>query len=236
MAHTAEGGAHPRASPPADAAAVPAKEAPVREAAAAEVADSGAADQLNQGRPASRQEGGAPAAASPVDDEGTAARPGGETEEEQERPAGGRAAQEGSEEPSPQAEAVQEASNGVEAERSPEWQRQPKHVFVLTSAGAQRVARPSSDSACLRTSESPGWPIKEGQHSIPDCLAGKPIFTAHGKEDELAGFMALIQALVSVVRDTGDSLQTVRWVPHRSRRVDPVSPAYRCIVKLLAWS
>ena len=44
----------------------------------------------------------------------------------------------------------------------------------------------------------------------PGCPAGKPIFTAHGKEDELAGFMALIQALVSVVRDTGDSLQTVR--------------------------
>ena len=31
--------------------------------------------------------------------------------------------------------AVAEALNGVEAEHSPEWRRQPKHVFVLTSAG-----------------------------------------------------------------------------------------------------
>jgi hypothetical protein len=53
-------------------------------------------------------------------------------------------------------------------------------------------------------------PFSDSDRRFLTRPAGKPIFTAHGKEDELAGFMALIQALVSVVRDTGDSLQTVR--------------------------
>ena len=61
---------------------------------------------------------------------------------------------------------------------------------------------PRLQPLCLRTS-----PERRRPGLAP---VGKPIFTAHGKEDELAGFMALIQALVSVVRDTGDSLQTVR--------------------------
>ena len=43
--------------------------------------------------------------------------------------------------------------------------------------------------------------------------AGKPVFTLHGEEGALAGFTALIQAVVSVVRGTGDTLQTVRCAP-----------------------
>lgn len=40
--------------------------------------------------------------------------------------------------------------------------------------------------------------------------AGKPVFTRHGEEGELAGFTALVQALVSFARDRGDSIRTIR--------------------------
>ena len=106
---------------------------PEREAAAAEVADSGAADQPDQSTASAQQEGGAPPAASPAEDEGGATVTG--DEEAEKGPCAGSPAPPESQ----RAEGsgvVREASNGVEAEHSPEWQRQPKHVFVLTSAGA----------------------------------------------------------------------------------------------------
>jgi hypothetical protein len=37
--------------------------------------------------------------------------------------------------------AAAEGSTGAEGEHSPKWQRQPKHVFVLTSAGKGPFAR-----------------------------------------------------------------------------------------------
>jgi len=39
--------------------------------------------------------------------------------------------------------------------------------------------------------------------------AGKPIFTLHGDEDELASLMAVMQAMVSYVADMGDSLRSI---------------------------
>ena len=39
--------------------------------------------------------------------------------------------------------------------------------------------------------------------------AGKPIFTLHGDEDELASLMAVMQAMVSYVQDMGDSLRSL---------------------------
>jgi len=121
----------------ADAAA--ARGPPAQEAAGAEVADSGAADEPAQSRPSAREEGEAPAAASAVNDEGTAARPG-DDEDRKAPPAGSQVSQESqpaevSEGSGPHDETGLEVPNGVSAEHSPEWQRQPKHVFVLTSAG-----------------------------------------------------------------------------------------------------
>jgi len=122
--------------------AAPARGPSGREAAAAEVADSGAAERPAQSSCAEEQEGGAPAAAASADDEGGGAEPR-DAEEEKGPPAGGQQAQrEGqragdSKGPGPQDEAVSQTANGIEAEHSPEWQRQPKHVFVLTSAGAR---------------------------------------------------------------------------------------------------
>ena len=113
---------------------------PVREAAAsAEVADSGAADQPAQSGPSAQQDGEEPAAASAADEEGTDAGTAFE-EEGRGRAIGGQVPQEsqraeGSEGSGLEGETGAEMANGVEAEHSPEWQRQPKHVFVLTSAG-----------------------------------------------------------------------------------------------------
>ena len=40
--------------------------------------------------------------------------------------------------------------------------------------------------------------------------AGRPVFTAHGSEHALAGFMAIIDAMMSFVKNRGDSLETIR--------------------------
>lgn len=40
--------------------------------------------------------------------------------------------------------------------------------------------------------------------------AGRPVFTAHGAEHALAGFMAIINAMMSFVKDRGDALQSIR--------------------------
>lgn len=45
------------------------------------------------------------------------------------------------------------------------------------------------------------------------CNAGKPIFTLHGKENALAGFMAAIHAMVSFAADRNDPLQSIRHGP-----------------------
>ena len=40
--------------------------------------------------------------------------------------------------------------------------------------------------------------------------AGRPVFTAHGSEHALAGFMAIIDAMMSFVKDRGDALRSMR--------------------------
>jgi hypothetical protein len=40
--------------------------------------------------------------------------------------------------------------------------------------------------------------------------AGRPVFTAHGSEHALAGFMAIIDAMMSFVKDRGDGLRSMR--------------------------
>ena len=43
------------------------------------------------------------------------------------------------------------------------------------------------------------------------CMpAGRPVFTAHGSEHALAGFMAIIDAMMSFVKDRGDALRSMR--------------------------
>eukprot|EP00884_Botryococcus_braunii_P019029 jgi/Botrbrau1/580/Bobra.0010s0046.1 len=44
--------------------------------------------------------------------------------------------------------------------------------------------------------------------------AGKPVFTLHGDDNALAGFMAIIDAIISFVKDKGDTLQHVRAGKH----------------------
>ncbi len=57
-----------------------------------------------------------------------------------------------------------------------------------------------------------GWlqVILMGRGARSRRCAGKPVFTRHGEEGELAGFTALVQALVSFARDRGDSIRTIR--------------------------
>ena len=69
-------------------------------------------------------------------------------------------------------------------ETDPEWRRQPRHFFVLSSSG-------------------------------------KPVWSLHGDENALAGFMAVIQALVSFVAGAGDTLRTIE-----------LEGGARCVVKV----
>ncbi|WIA40971.1 hypothetical protein OEZ86_004619 [Tetradesmus obliquus] len=56
-----------------------------------------------------------------------------------------------------------------------------------------------------------GWSVwqRRRRHFFVLTAAGKPVFSRHGDEQALAGFMAVIQALVSVVADQGDSIQSI---------------------------
>lgn len=55
---------------------------------------------------------------------------------------------------------------------------------------------------------SPEWQAKR-KHIFVLSDAGKPIFSLHGDEDELASLMAVMQAMVSYVVDMGDSLKSL---------------------------
>ena len=51
------------------------------------------------------------------------------------------------------------------------------------------------------------------------------MFTAHGSEHALAGFMAIIDAMMSFVKDRGDSLHSMRFAPNLSMQLHaPVQP------------
>lgn len=55
--------------------------------------------------------------------------------------------------------------------------------------------------------DSSEWRMQQ-KHIFVLSDAGKPIFALHGDEDELASLMAVMQALVSFVLDSGDSLRS----------------------------
>ncbi|KAL0035669.1 hypothetical protein WJX79_007044 [Trebouxia sp. C0005] len=55
---------------------------------------------------------------------------------------------------------------------------------------------------------------QQRKHVFVLSNAGKPIWTLHGDENALAGFMAVIQALTSFVHDKGDTMQSIRAGAH----------------------
>ncbi|KAL0025925.1 hypothetical protein WJX77_003954 [Trebouxia sp. C0004] len=55
----------------------------------------------------------------------------------------------------------------------------------------------------------------QSKHVLILSNAGKPIWALHGDENALAGLMAVVQALVSFVRDQGDTMQAIRAGKHR---------------------
>lgn len=53
------------------------------------------------------------------------------------------------------------------------------------------------------------------KHIFVLSAAGKPIFTKHGDEQELVTIFGLIQAVVSIVEDSGDQVQCIKAAGRR---------------------
>ena len=51
---------------------------------------------------------------------------------------------------------------------------------------------------------------KQRRHVFILSNAGKPIWALHGSEDALAGFMAVIQAMLAFVQGRGDRMHSLR--------------------------
>lgn len=71
------------------------------------------------------------------------------------------------------------------------------------------ISKQSSPSTCEDLTLSKAWRSKT-KHFFILSEAGKPIYSRHGDEDQLASLMAVMQATVSFVQDMGDNLRAVR--------------------------
>ncbi|CAL8471447.1 g10989 [Coccomyxa elongata] len=85
-------------------------------------------------------------------------------------------------------------------------------------AGAGRatsLGRAASSAAAEvgQNEDSSQW-RSQRKHFFVLSNAGRPVFTAHGSEHALAGFMAIIDAMMSFVKDRGDSLHSIRAGKH----------------------
>ena len=75
----------------------------------------------------------------------------------------------------------------------------------MQSPQHSKESSPISEDATL----SPGWRGKL-KHFFILSEAGKPIYSRHGDEDQLASLMAVMQATVSFVQDMGDNIRAIR--------------------------
>ena len=75
----------------------------------------------------------------------------------------------------------------------------------MQSPQHSKESSPISEDATL----SPGWRSKL-KHFFILSEAGKPIYSRHGDEDQLASLMAVMQATVSFVQDMGDNIRAIR--------------------------
>lgn len=76
------------------------------------------------------------------------------------------------------------------------------------SASQKRLDSQSSVRDQGGIMNSPTW-RKQRKHVFVLSESGKPIFSQHGDEDELASLMAVMQAMVSYVIDMGDVLKSM---------------------------
>lgn len=53
-----------------------------------------------------------------------------------------------------------------------------------------------------------GW--ETGNHVFILSTSGKPVYSRHGSEDRLATLSGVMQALVSFVQNSGDSIRRIR--------------------------
>ena len=115
------------------------------------------------------------------------------------------------------------------------WPLLPSHlaraISMVQLAGCCHTSRGLHQAARLRTLVHPSalcaaasnkaMPTLASRHIASEELAvthwrlhayrtGRPVFTAHGSEHALAGFMAVIDALASFVKDRGDALRSMR--------------------------
>mmetsp|Transcript_31140 Transcript_31140/g.69220 ORF Transcript_31140/g.69220 Transcript_31140/m.69220 type:complete len:674 (+) Transcript_31140:208-2229(+) len=75
-------------------------------------------------------------------------------------------------------------------------------------AAASNLRRQSTLSGVLEDDTVESW-LHHPKHFFVLSSSGKPIYSYHGDENSLAGLMALITALVSVVEDQGDTVQHI---------------------------
>ncbi|KAK9807508.1 hypothetical protein WJX72_001125 [[Myrmecia] bisecta] len=116
-------------------------------------------------------------------------------------------------EPSSKAESLSEGVSVGEAASMSDFemvekeQAQVERSRQTTAALSQAVNEAASTSGQNESDEA--W-RRERKHMFVLSNAGKPVFAAHGDENALAGFMAIIQAMMSFVQDKGDQLQSIR--------------------------
>ncbi len=81
------------------------------------------------------------------------------------------------------------------------------HLTPSTSSGPQGEVTAATTSEQHAPSENDEAWRRQSKHFFILTASGKPIYTFHGDADSLAGLMALITALVSVVQAQGDKMQ-----------------------------
>lgn len=81
-------------------------------------------------------------------------------------------------------------------------------AFFETLQEQQTIQKESSSSEDDDISQNLQWLLRS-KHIFVLSSAGKPIYSRYGNEDKLATIFATMQALVSVVQDNDDTLQTI---------------------------
>jgi vacuolar fusion protein MON1 len=76
--------------------------------------------------------------------------------------------------------------------------------MLSVQSNEQLLDEPEREMDCLNAE----W-LAEKKHVFIMSTAGKPIYSLHGNENKLASFFGIMQALVSVVQSTEDSINSI---------------------------
>eukprot|EP00854_Cymbomonas_tetramitiformis_P025616 gene25616-31319_t len=92
----------------------------------------------------------------------------------------------------------------------------PPPAALLQKAGEDSAGEGVSGEAVggVEDDTCESW-RRRNKHLFVLSNAGKPIYSRYGDENALAGFMAILQAMISFVQDSGDTLHSLRAGVHQ---------------------